>query len=74
MLTIEANKEEEKKDENERYMRHEFRSTSFSRAFRLPQHVVTDKVDAKYENGVLKIVLPKKEEAKQLGSKEVKVS
>jgi HSP20 family protein len=74
MLTIEANKEEEKKDENERYMRREFRSTSFSRSFSLPRHVATDKVDARYENGVLKIVLPKKEEAKQHGSKEVKVS
>ena len=74
MLRIEAKHEEETKEDNERFMRREFRTASFSRAFRLPQTVRTESVDAKYENGILKIVLPKKEEAKQLGSKEDKIS
>jgi HSP20 family protein len=74
MLHIEARHDDEKKEDNERYMRREFRTTSFSRAFRLPQIVRTESVDAKYDNGILKIVLPKKEEAKQLGAKEVKIS
>jgi HSP20 family protein len=74
VLNIEGTKEEEKNETNERYTRKEFRTTSFVRSFRLPQNVVADKIDAKYENGILKLVLPKREETKTIGPKQVKIS
>ena len=61
----------EKKTENglkegERYTRREFSYQSFQRSFTLPQNVVdVEQIHAKYENGVLHLLIPKKEEAKQ---------
>lgn len=72
-LIIEAKKEEEKNEENERFTRKEFRTSSFVRSFRLPKMVQTEKIDAKYDNGILKVVLPKMEEAKKLNAREIKV-
>lgn len=74
VLSIECNKEEENEEVNERYTRKEFRTTSFMRSFRLPQNTVSDKIDAKYENGILKLVIPKREETKTIGPKQVKIS
>lgn len=52
--------------ENERYTRREFSYQSFQRSFTLPKEVVdVDQINAKYENGVLHLLIPKKEEAKQ---------
>ena len=64
-LNISARKEhqEEVKD-GDKYMRREFNFTSFTRSFQLPDTVKADDIAANYENGVLKITLPKKEEAK----------
>ena len=74
ILTIRAEKEEEKKEESERFTRKEFSYSSFSRSFTLPQAANGEKIDAKYENGVLRLALPKKEEAKVSDKKEIKVS
>jgi HSP20 family protein len=74
VLSIRAKKEEEKNEGNERYTRKEFRTTSFQRSFRLPQTVISDAIDAKYENGILKLVIPKREETKMFGPKQVKIS
>ncbi len=52
---------EEKK---ENYIRKEFSYSSFNRTFRLPRTVDADQISATYENGVLTLDLPKKEEAK----------
>lgn len=73
VLTISAEKKEEKKDENEKYTRKEFSYNSFSRSFTLPQSVNADKIDAKYNDGILRLCIPKKEEVKTLPKKEVKV-
>lgn len=52
--------------EGERYTRREFSYQSFQRSFTLPKDVVdVDQIHAKYENGVLHLLIPKKEEAKQ---------
>lgn len=66
VLTIssEEKREEEKKDENGRFTRREFSYNSFKRAFSLPESVNSEKISAEYKNGVLKIDLPKKEDAK----------
>ncbi|MGR3811380.1 Hsp20/alpha crystallin family protein [Jiulongibacter sp. NS-SX5] len=64
VLTISTESKNEESEEKENYTRKEFNYSSFSRTFRLPKTIDTDKVDANHENGVLKITLPKKEEAK----------
>ena len=51
MLTISAEKEEEKNEEKNRFTRKEFSYNSFSRSFTLPQTVNADKIDAKYNEG-----------------------
>lgn len=74
MLTISGKMEEEKKEENDRYTRKEYGYQSFSRSFTLPANSESEKMDARYENGILKIVLPKKESARVKPKKAVKVS
>lgn len=65
VLTVSSEKqiENETKDD-ERFTKREFSYQSFSRSFTLPETVESDKITAKYENGILNIVIPKKEEAK----------
>jgi len=66
ILTISAeNKfENEEKDEKENYTRREFNYSAFKRSFTLPDTVEGEKISATYNNGVLSITVPKKEEAK----------
>jgi len=73
MLTISAETEEEREKKDERHTRREFSYTSFSRSFTLPEGVVRDKIDASYENGMLKLVVPKTEEARKPASKHITV-
>ncbi len=70
ILTIrgEKKKEEETKDEHHYFV--ERYEGTFERQIRLPAYVKTDKVDAKFDKGVLTITLPKTEEAKK---KEIKI-
>ena len=65
MLTIkgEKKKEEEEKDEHHHYVERYY--GSFQRTFQLPSSVKTDKIDATFDKGVLKVTLPKKPEAKK---------
>jgi HSP20 family protein len=60
LLTISAEKEKEEKEEhNDRYNRREYNYSSWSRSFTLPENCNAEKVDALYQNGELKIVIPK---------------
>ncbi|GAB6183935.1 Hsp20/alpha crystallin family protein [Thermodesulfovibrio hydrogeniphilus] len=63
-ITISGEKKKEEKVEEKDYYRYERSYGSFSRTFRLPVEVQTDKAKAKFENGVLEIRIPKSEEAK----------
>lgn len=74
ILTISAEKEEERKEEDKNYRRKEFSYNSFSRSFTLPENSLTDKIEAKYENGILRLYLPKKEVTVSKPAKEIKVS
>ncbi len=73
LLTISAEKEEKKEEKDERYSRREFNYTSFSRSFTLPEGINKDRIDASYDNGLLKLSLPKTEEAKKLAAKHITV-
>jgi HSP20 family protein len=66
-LTISAEKKTEHEEKNgDRYNRREFSYQSFQRSFHLPKSVVDEgKIEAKYDNGILRIVIPKKEEARK---------
>jgi HSP20 family protein len=64
ILTIEGEKKSEVVDENANYFRSERVFGKFKRQFQLPDEVEAEKVDAKYENGILTIDLKKKEVVK----------
>ncbi|MEO6550045.1 MAG: Hsp20/alpha crystallin family protein [Ferruginibacter sp.] len=73
-ITSEKNFEEEIKAE-EKYSRKEFSYQAFTRIFTLPKEVVdADRIEAKYQNGLLNLVIPKKEEAKQKGPRLIQIS
>lgn len=74
LLTISAEKNTENEDTNENFTRREFGYSSFKRTFSLPETVETDKVNAKYEEGILKVTLPKREEAKKKPLRQIKIS
>ena len=66
LLTISSEKENEQTTGEENFSRREFSYQSFQRSFQLPKNVVDeDKIIARYENGLLLLSIPKREEAKQ---------
>ena len=73
-LLISAEIEENKEETNEEYTRREFGYASFRRSFILPETVDGDKIKANYEDGILNVVLPKKEEAKPKPARTIKIS
>jgi HSP20 family protein len=72
-IIISSEKENEEVEEKENYTRKEFNYHAFSRSFMLPDLVDTDKIKAKYENGLLRIALPKKPEAKKMRKKAISI-
>jgi len=76
VLTIssEDKKENESTDKNGRFTRKEFSYRTFKRAFSLPDSVDNSKISASYNNGVLEIALPKKEEAKVQAKRLIDIS
>ena len=74
-LTISSESKNEKKEEGENYTRREFNYQSFQRSFNVPENVVSgEKITANYEDGILSISLPKREEVKPQPSREIKIS
>jgi len=65
LLIISAEIEEKKKEEKDKFTKEEYNFSSFSRSFTLPEGVNKEKIEAVYVDGVLKLTLPKKEEAKK---------
>ena len=64
ILKIYGEKKQEKTKEDENVIYSEIKYGKFERTFRLPDTVDTEKIDAYYKNGVLKLVFGKKEEKK----------
>lgn len=63
VLTISSEFKTENKSEEGKYTRREFSFSSFRRSFTLPETVNDENITARYENGILSLTLPKKEEA-----------
>jgi len=75
VLTISSEKQSENETkEGKNVTRREFSYQSFSRSFTLPAIVETERITAKYENGLLRVNIPKKEEAKPKPMKQIEVS
>jgi len=70
ILTIKGEKKQEKEEKEQNYYLIERRYGTFVRSIPLPRGVESDRVTASYKDGVLKITLPKSEEAKK---KEIKI-
>jgi len=74
ILTISSEKQmNEEVKEGERITKQEFSYQSFTRSFTLPELVDEEKISAKYENGILSISIPKKEEAKPKPLKQIEI-
>jgi len=74
VLTVSAETKSQHIEKKDQYTRKEFSQRSFRRSFTLPELVHDDKVDARYENGILKVFLPKKELQAKALAKEIKVN
>lgn len=72
IVSSEKKVENETKDDQQ-FTRREFSYQSFSRTFTLPNTAEGDKISAKYENGILKIGIPKKEEAKPKPARQIEI-
>jgi HSP20 family protein len=75
LLTISSEKKvENETKEGQQFARREFSYQSFSRSFTLPNTADGEKIKAKYENGILKVSIPKREEAKPKPPKQIAIS
>jgi len=64
VLTVSGERKVDTEAEGRTYLAREITNGAFSRSYRVPRNVDTEKVSASYKEGLLKIGLPKKEEAK----------
>lgn len=75
VLTISSEKEivnETKEDQH--FTQREFSYQSFNRSFTLPNTADSEKIRAKYENGILKVTIPKKESTRPKPAKQIQIS
>ena len=73
MLTITSEKEESSEEKKKKFTRKEYSYSSFSRSFTLPDEIKKEQIEAKYDDGVLKITLPRKAEANTPAAKHIAV-
>ncbi len=73
VLTISSESKHEDESKTDQYTRREFRYDNFQRSFRLPETVDTAGIEAKYDNGILTISLPKHEEAIPEPKKQIEI-
>jgi HSP20 family protein len=74
VLTVSSEKEEKREEKDNKYMRKEFSYYSFHRSFTLPMTVDSEKIKATQKDGILQILIPKKEEARVKPMREIKIS
>lgn len=74
VLTVYSEQKDEKETSEEgKYTRREFHYSSFKRSFTIPESVDADNINARYEDGVLKIDLPKRKEVLKPGAKTIAI-
>ena len=74
VLTISSEKQiENETKEDERYSKREFSYQSFTRSFTLPHSADSERIDATYDNGILFVSIPKKEESKPKPSRMIEI-
>lgn len=75
LLTISTEKEiSDEINDGQQFTRREFSYQSFSRSFTLPNIADSEKVGARYENGILRITIPKKEESKPKPARQIAIT
>ncbi|RLD54128.1 MAG: Hsp20/alpha crystallin family protein [Bacteroidetes bacterium] len=74
ILKISSEKKDSKEEKNEKVIKKEFLYSSFERTFILPDSVNSDKIEASYKDGILQVLIPKKEEAKEKPLRTIKIS
>ena len=75
LLTISSEKEiENETKEGQQFSLREFSYQSFSRSFTLPNSADSEKIGAKYEDGILRIIIPKKEEARPKPARQIAIA
>lgn len=72
-LTISSEKEERKEEKEKEYYRKEYSFNSFQRTFTLPDNVKEAAIDAKYDNGILRVTVPKAKETIEQPSRKITV-
>ena len=73
ILTISADETANEDGDTRKYKRREFSYRKFKRSFRLPNTIETASITARYENGILTLTLPKKEEAKEPPTRKIEI-
>lgn len=63
----------EEKDDEDRVLRQEFRQSSFSRSFTIPENVDAEHIEAKQKDGILEVVLPKLDKAPEDRIKKIEI-
>ena len=74
VLTISAENKVENEEKTEKFTRREFAYGTFSRSFSLPKSIDLEKIKADYNNGILALTLPKREESKTVIDREIAIS
>jgi HSP20 family protein len=73
LLTVSGEKREETEKKDDNYTRREFGFSSFSRSFNLPTNINEENIDAKYADGVLKLIIAKKQETNGKSRKQISI-
>ena len=74
VLTVKSEKSNNQDESNTNYSRKEFNFSSFQRSFTLPETADGENIKAEYQNGILNIEIPKKEEAKAKPAREIVIA
>lgn len=74
VLTISAEIKEDQKEQEAKYTKREFAYQAFQRSFTLPESANGDKISASYNNGILEVAIPKKEEAKPKPPRQISIA
>lgn len=74
VLSISCHKEFKDEQKDEKIMRREFSYTAFKRSFSLPDGADSEKIKANYKEGILRVSIPKREEAKEKPARQISIS